>query len=115
MSKDINKLSILNENMFQLIKRVGENLAVDIDKGNIDPQSIYALTKLIDSFIKLNEVDSSLNGSNKEEAKPNVISKDDEDLLLLYRSKEVAPRAGLEPATKRLTAACSTTELPGND
>lgn len=27
---------------------------------------------------------------------------------------EMAPRAGLEPATKRLTAACSTTELPRN-
>src|SRR5262245_26094408 len=26
----------------------------------------------------------------------------------------LAPRAGFEPATQRLTAACSTTELPGN-
>src|ERR1700737_1292073 len=31
------------------------------------------------------------------------------------RSKTaLAPRAGFEPATQRLTAACSTTELPGN-
>jgi ACR3 family arsenite efflux pump ArsB len=28
--------------------------------------------------------------------------------------KRVAPRAGFEPATNRLTAGCSTTELPGN-
>jgi hypothetical protein len=27
----------------------------------------------------------------------------------------LAPRAGFEPATNRLTAGCSTTELPGND
>ena len=27
----------------------------------------------------------------------------------------MAPRAGIEPATNRLTAGCSTTELPGND
>jgi hypothetical protein len=27
---------------------------------------------------------------------------------------KVAPRAGFEPATNRLTAGCSTTELPGN-
>jgi hypothetical protein len=27
----------------------------------------------------------------------------------------LAPRAGLEPATKRLTAAHSTIELPGNE
>ena len=26
----------------------------------------------------------------------------------------MAPRAGLEPATERLTAVCSTTELPRN-
>ena len=30
--------------------------------------------------------------------------------LLMY----LAPRAGFEPATNRLTAGCSTTELPGN-
>src|SRR5580692_11030350 len=30
--------------------------------------------------------------------------------LLIY----LAPRAGFEPATNRLTAGCSTTELPGN-
>src|SRR5262249_53019376 len=27
----------------------------------------------------------------------------------------LAPRAGFEPATNRLTAGCSTTELPGNN
>jgi hypothetical protein len=30
------------------------------------------------------------------------------------RGRSVAPRAGFEPATNRLTAGCSTTELPGN-
>jgi hypothetical protein len=30
------------------------------------------------------------------------------------RKKVLAPRAGFEPATNRLTAGCSTTELPGN-
>ena len=29
-------------------------------------------------------------------------------------NSEVAPRAGFEPATNRLTAGCSTAELPGN-
>ncbi len=32
----------------------------------------------------------------------------------LFSEKEVAPRAGFEPATNRLTAGCSTAELPGN-
>jgi hypothetical protein len=30
------------------------------------------------------------------------------------REQVLAPRAGFEPATNRLTAGCSTTELPGN-
>ena len=32
----------------------------------------------------------------------------------LARWQYLAPRAGFEPATNRLTAGCSTTELPGN-
>ena len=32
----------------------------------------------------------------------------------LRSRKRMAPRAGFEPATNRLTAGCSTTELPGN-
>ncbi len=35
--------------------------------------------------------------------------------LLYGIRKEMAPRAGFEPATNRLTAGCSTAELPGND
>src|SRR5713226_7196024 len=31
------------------------------------------------------------------------------------RLRNLAPRAGFEPATNRLTAGCSTTELPGNN
>lgn len=34
--------------------------------------------------------------------------------LQLKCLKMLAPRAGFEPATNRLTAGCSTTELPGN-
>lgn len=33
---------------------------------------------------------------------------------LFLIKKELAPRAGFEPATNRLTAGCSTAELPGN-
>ena len=32
-----------------------------------------------------------------------------------FKMNFLAPRAGLEPATKRLTAAHSTIELPGNE
>src|SRR5438105_11484541 len=33
---------------------------------------------------------------------------------LVHDTIKVAPRAGFEPATNRLTAGCSTAELPGN-
>ncbi len=32
----------------------------------------------------------------------------------IYKERKMAPQAGFEPATKRLTVACSTTELLGN-
>ena len=35
-------------------------------------------------------------------------------MLDQWWNSRVAPRAGFEPATNRLTAGCSTTELPGN-
>ena len=35
-------------------------------------------------------------------------------MLDQWRILRVAPRAGFEPATYRLTAGCSTAELPGN-
>jgi hypothetical protein len=33
---------------------------------------------------------------------------------VVNREQALAPRAGFEPATNRLTAGCSTAELPGN-
>ena len=33
---------------------------------------------------------------------------------MMADTQQMAPRAGFEPATNRLTAGCSTTELPGN-
>ena len=39
------------------------------------------------------------------------------EITFLYVAKSLiylAPRAGFEPATNRLTAGCSTAELPGN-
>lgn len=36
------------------------------------------------------------------------------DFLRGVLKVRLAPRAGLEPAARRLTAVCSTTELPGN-
>src|ERR1700716_2950872 len=37
-----------------------------------------------------------------------------DDIKRPKNAGSLAPRAGFEPATNRLTAGCSTTELPGN-
>ncbi len=36
-------------------------------------------------------------------------------IYTIYYWKRVAPRDGFEPPAKRLTVACSTAELPGNN
>lgn len=45
---------------------------------------------------------------------PHLKKRDNNNKMLSEEKKSVAPRAGFEPATNRLTAGCSTTELPGN-
>src|SRR5262249_54258557 len=45
---------------------------------------------------------------------PSQVRQEMEKIVRNQMAKPVAPRAGFEPATNRLTAGCSTTELPGN-
>lgn len=112
MSSNDNSLLVLRKNIFTLIEHIGENIAFHVHQDKIDSQAIFALTKLIDILLKM---ESLLPSSKNEQDSEKVIKEDDQGLLNLYKNEEVlAPRAGLEPATKRLTAACSTTELPRN-
>jgi hypothetical protein len=103
-----NEITTVKDQVFTLIVHIDNMLSSQINKDKIDSQSIFAFTKLIDSFIKL-----SLLAPNQEEVNNNNLLEEDKLLLKMY--ERVAPRAGFEPATKRLTAACSTTELPGNN
>jgi hypothetical protein len=114
MKDNNNELALIKERMFMLIYQLENNLATHITKNKIDSQGIFALSKLMDSFLKIIQVEKSL-GINKEENKEAIIE-EDQLVINMYKTKklEMAPRAGLEPATERLTAACSTTELPGN-
>ncbi len=107
-----NELLVIKRAIFTLVCQLERNLSDDIVKGRIDSQALYALTKLIDSFMKLSDAKvlphKSANNSQDQ------LSSEDQDLLRIYGYLKMAPRAGLEPATERLTAVCSTTELPGN-
>ena len=74
-----------------------------------------SLSKLIDSFIKLSQIEITMSSNSDEQ--DYELNDRDNLILEIYNNKiiqEMAPRAGLEPATERLTAACSTTELPRN-
>lgn len=117
MKSENNELSIVKNSVFMLLCQLESNLAEHINKDKIDSQAIFALTKLVDSFIKISHAELVLGGQDKELDSKDEISDEDNKLIMEYRSfvkTKMAPRAGLEPATERLTAVCSTTELPGN-
>ncbi len=106
MSKEDQDLLKIKDTVFNLICQIESQLTDNI-KAYVDPHQIASLAKLIDSFVRL-----SNSIPNKQEKKTTELLEEDINLLKLYN---VAPRAGFEPATKRLTAACSTTELPRNN
>ena len=111
MNPKDNQIYQLRNKTFGLVNLMIEKLAEVREASRpIDSQSIYALSKLIDSYIKVVEAESIYTApqSNQE-------NEEREYRDIINFEKEVAPRAGFEPATKRLTAACSTTELPRND
>ena len=119
MKSQNNELVRIKAATYALVCQLEANLAGHINKDKIDSQAIFALTKLVDSFVKIVQVEAILLPSKEADEMKNKLSNEDEFLIELYNKslskKEMAPRAGLEPATERLTAACSTTELPGNN
>ena len=100
--------------VIDLIYDLGNGINSQITNNIIDSQAIFGLTKLIDSYIKVEDLDRSDSNNLSNEM---IDTEEDLKIIELYNKNfmKVAPRAGFEPATKRLTAACSTTELPRND
>lgn len=102
--------------VIDLIHDLGNGINNQIAKNIIDSQAIFGLTKLIDSYVKVNELDKNIS-EDERQLDSSVNSEEDLKIIELYNEEflKMAPRAGFEPATKRLTAACSTTELPRNN
>jgi hypothetical protein len=113
MKNKSNKISSLKEDIFMLIANINNKISKQMNEDEIDAQSIYALVKLVDSFLKLYNAELLCLSKDMEIIKEEL-KEDDKSFLKKYEEK-MAPRAGFEPATKRLTAACSTTELPRNN
>ena len=107
-------INLIRDNIYNLSSKLEKTISMRLDQEILEPQAIAALVKLVDSFLKLVEVEYTIaDGKNVE--KPADTPAEDQELLKLYKSEIMAPRAGFEPATERLTAACSTTELPRNN
>lgn len=108
-----NNISALKKDIFMLIANINKKISKQMNQDEIDAQGVYALVKLVDSFLKLYNAELLLLSKDGEMIKEKI-KESDEKFLKKYEEK-MAPRAGFEPATKRLTAACSTTELPRNN
>lgn len=106
-------IKTLRKEMFLLNRNLNKYISLQLKRNDLDDKLIAASSKLIDNFVKLVKAQQSgkLTFLEKENE---VLNKDEEMILRIYKEEIMAPRAGLEPATERLTAACSTTELPRN-
>ena len=114
MNDKTNNISLLKENIFTLIGYLNKKILSQITQDIIDAQGMYALVKLIDSYLRLYNTEIIMNIAQDNTEKAEELKEGDNNMLKNYKEK-MAPRAGFEPATKRLTAACSTTELPRNN
>ncbi len=105
----------LRDNIYNLSNKLEKSISARLEQEQLEPQAVVAFVKLVDSFLKITNVEFLIyDGKNISEEKKQDINEEDQQLLNLYKKEMMAPRAGLEPATERLTAACSTTELPRN-
>lgn len=109
--EDINSM---RGNIYNLSSKLERSISSRLDQEILEPQSVAALVKLVDSFLKLTDMERLIYESKGSLNKPKDLAEEDHELLEVYKKEMLAPRAGLEPATERLTAACSTTELPRN-
>jgi hypothetical protein len=104
----------IRDGVFDLLIKLERSVSNRLDHEMIESSSISSLTKLVDSYMKLLDLEYKIFESKHSEEVHEEITDEDRKILEEY-VKRMAPRAGFEPATKRLTAACSTTELPRND
>ncbi len=107
-------INAMRGNIYNLSNKLEKSISSRLDQEILEPQSVAALVKLVDSFLKLTDVERLIHESKESTDRPKELNEEDHQLLEVYKKEMLAPRAGLEPATERLTAACSTTELPGN-
>ena len=59
MKPNDNEISVVRNAVFMLICQLDSNLSDHISKDKIDSQAIFALTKLVDSYIELSQTETS--------------------------------------------------------
>ena len=88
-----NELSTIKHGIFMLLCQLENNLAENISKDKVDAQAMFALSKLVDSFIKLSDAEilSSSKQKNNKVIKP--ISHEDTSLLSVYSDSNTVSSA----------------------
>ena len=110
----LDEIKTLKNEIYSLTGKLNDIISVQLVMHEVDSKKINSSCKLVDSFIKLVHTEEALSSKYVEDDDIKDITEEDRIILQIYESEMMAPRAGLEPATERLTAACSTTELPRN-
>jgi hypothetical protein len=101
----------IKNNVINLSCNLGKSLDTCLQQSEINAAGFGAYVKLIDIVHKLINTEISLEDNTQQKQ---VNASEEDKIMLEQFIRDMAPRAGFEPATKRLTAACSTTELPRN-
>ncbi|MEK6733849.1 MAG: hypothetical protein AABY27_01945 [Pseudomonadota bacterium] len=81
MKLDNDDINYIKKSIFDLLCQYESNLADHISKDKLDPKSIVALSKLLETYMKLFEAKKASNIGNPE----NSISIEDKQLLSLYQ------------------------------
>lgn len=86
MLNDNNELLQIKKNVFRLINNLEDNISNKLNKRKIDSQSIFALTKLVDSFVKIVQTDALLFSKRED---PNLMEEDliedDKNIIAEYK------------------------------
>ena len=109
----LDEIKTLKNEIYSLSGKVNNIILEQLVMNEVNFKTINSSYKLVDSFIKLAHAEEAFISKIIEDEGIKEITEEDRVMLEIYE-QEMAPRAGLEPATERLTAACSTTELPRN-
>lgn len=105
--EDINSM---RDNIYNLSSKLERSISSRLDQEILEPQSVAALVKLVDSFLKLTDVERLIYEEKASAHTPVDLDKEDSELLEVYKKEILSLKEyELEPESNRLS-----TELVSN-